>query len=224
VHNVPSISSALSYLVFGGGASVFGIGVPGAQVIANYNKSNTRTLLRTNIRSVDGLPATFHVGNKYPVLTSGYFGPASFTVGAYQPPPAFTFEDLGLILKVTPKIHGSEEVTLDVEAEFKVLAGTALNGIPIISNRKLATRVRLKMDQWAVVAGMMTSNEARAITGLAGLAQIPGFGALMRQNDKSSDSDQVIIVLRPHLLDLPADEIITRTMWVGSETRPMLPL
>jgi hypothetical protein len=225
LHNVPSISNALSYVLFGGGASIFGIGVSSAQVIANFNKSNASTLLSTNIRSVDGMPATFHVGNKYPVLTSGYFGPSNFSgPGAYTPPPSFNFEDLGLILKVTPRIHGTEDTSLELEAEFKVLAGQALNGIPIISSRKLTSKVRLKDNEWAMVAGMMTSTEAKSISGLAGLSEIPGFGALIRQNNKSKDADEVLILLRPRLLSLPPDETVTRSVWVGTETRPMLPL
>ncbi len=225
LHSVPSVSSALTYILFGGGASVFGIGVSGAQVVANFNKSNTHTLLKSSVRSVDGMPATFHVGNKYPVLTSGYFGPSSFSgAGAYTPPPSFNFEDLGLILKVTPRIHGMGETSLELEAEFKVLAGQALNGIPIISSRKLTSKVRLKNNEWAAVAGMMTATEARSISGIAGLAQIPGFGALVRQNNKSTDRDTVIILLRPRLISPPPDETVTRSVWVGTETRPVAPL
>ena len=222
LHNIPSLSSSLSYVLFGGGASAFAIGVANSTVIANFNKSNARTLLRTTINSLDGMPATFHAGEKYPILTGGYFGPASFSgPGAYTPPPSFTFEDLGLVVKLTPRIHGMDEVTIELDAEFKVLAGQALNGIPIISNRKLSTKVRLKENESAVVAGLMSKDEAISISGLAGLAQIPGLRWLVRQSTKSHDADEVLMVLRPHLLNIPPDEMITRSIWVGTETRPM---
>jgi hypothetical protein len=225
LHNVPNLSSSLSYVLFGGGASAFAIGVANSTVIANFSKSNARTLMRTTLSSLDGMPATFHAGEKYPVLTGGYFGPASFSgPGAYTPPPSFTFEDLGLVVKLTPRIHGMDEVTLELDAEFKVLAGQALNGIPIISNRKVSTKVRLKENESAVVAGLMSRDEAVSISGLAGLAQIPGLRWLVRQSTKSHDSDEVLIVMRPHLLSIPPDEMITRSIWVGTETRPMGPL
>jgi type II secretory pathway component GspD/PulD (secretin) len=225
LNNVPSLASGLTYVLFGGGASAFAIGVASATVTANFNKSTARTLMRTTISSMDGMPATFHVGEKYPVLTSGFFGPASFSgPGAYTPPPSFTFEDLGVVVKITPRIHGMDEVTLDVEAEFKVLAGAAVNGIPIISSRKLVSRVRLKENESAVVAGLMNTSEAISITGVAGLAQIPGLNWLVRQSNKTHDADEVVIVMRPHLLSIPPDEMVTRSVWVGTETRPMRPL
>jgi general secretion pathway protein D len=171
------------------------------------------------------MPATFHVGDRYPVLTSGYFGPADPNGGtAYTPPPSFNFEDLGLSVKFTPRIHGIDEVSLDIEAEFKVLGSQSFNGVPVISNRKLTTKVRLKDDESAVIAGMMSSSEARSISGLAGLSQIPGLGALIRRTEKSRDSSEVIIVLRPHLLSMPPGEFVTRSVWVGTETRPLAPL
>jgi general secretion pathway protein D len=58
-------------------------------------------------------------------------------------------------------VHGTEDVTLTVEAEFKVLAGQASNGIPIISNRSLKSDVTLKMGEWAVVAGLIDDEDAR---------------------------------------------------------------
>jgi general secretion pathway protein D len=223
LHNIPSLSGTLSYFLFGGGASAFAIGVSGANVTSNFTKSTSRLLLRSSIRSVDGMPATFHVGQKYPILTSGYFGPSSFSgPGAYTPPPSFNFEDLGLVLKITPKIHGIDDVSLELDAEFKVLAGTAVNGIPIISNRKLTSNVQLKDGETAVVAGVMNVSEARTITGLAGLAQIPGLGWLTSQHDTTRSGDEILIVIRPHLMNPPPSaNFVTNPVWVGTDSRPL---
>jgi len=222
--SIPSTVTQL--LTFGGGQTMFGIGVASATMLANMSASGSRTVLRTDVRAVDGLPTTMHVGDRLPVLTAGYFGPQSFSQGGqvYMPPPSFTFEDLGVTLKVTPRIHGMDEVTLDLETEFKVLGGSSVNGIPIISNRKLTSKVRLREGEWGIIAGLMTSSQARTISGIAGLAGLPVLGPLFRKTNKDESSTAVLLAIRPTLLDLPSDQFVTPAIWTGSETRPLTPL
>jgi len=211
------------YWVFGGGQSLLGIGVLSAQLIANVNNSESRSLLRAEVRSVDGQPANFHVGDKFPLQTSGFnLGAAAGTTTGYA--PSFTFEDLGLVLKVTPKVHGVEEVTLDVDAEFKVLGSGSVNGIPVISNRKFAAQVRLRFDEQAVITGLMSNSQARTISGLAGLSAVPVVGPLFSNNTKEDSKSEILLLIKPHLLNAPPSAADIRTVFVGPDTRPRTPL
>lgn len=142
----------------------------------------------------------------------------------YTPPPTFNFEDLGLVMKVTPYVHSLDEVSLEIEAEFKVLGSGSFNGVPVISTRKFQGKVRLRTSEWAVVAGLVSSTQSRNISGIAGLMQIPGLGYALRDNETSKDENNVLIVIKPHVTNLPASEYATRTFWVGTETRPLSPL
>lgn len=226
MHNVPSLASNVTGMLrFGGGEGLIGIGIANMQLVASMTRSNASILLQASARSVDGQPASIHVGQKYPILTAGYFGPADFGgPGAYQPPPSFTFEDLGLSLKATPHVHGTEEVGVSIEAEFKLLTGQALNGIPVISNRVLKSEVSLKTGEWAVVAGLVDVEDARTIAGMAGLANLPVIGPLLSSTTRNSSADQVLILLRPTLLTAPPDETMTRVFRMGAEARPLTPL
>ncbi len=222
-----AIPSAITKLLtFGGGQTKFGIGIADATVLATLSKSIAQTLSHTDLHAVDGMPATIHVGDKFPVMTAGYFGPASSSQGGqvYLPPPSFTFEDLGVNVKVTPHIHGMDEVTLDLETEFKVLSGGTNNGIPIISSRKLVTKVRLREGEWGVVTGLMSASEARTIHGIAGLTSIPVLGQLLRKTNKDESTSEVLMLIKPTLLNLPPNQFVTPTIWTGSEMRPVTPL
>jgi type II secretory pathway component GspD/PulD (secretin) len=227
LNNTPTIPQGITGLaLFGGGRTLFGIGITDASLVARMSKTNARTLLRAQIRSIDGMAASFHVGDRFPVLTSGYFGVVDPDEQGqvYTPPPSFQFEDLGLSLKVTPKVHGRDQLSLDVESEFKVLGGAGINGIPIISNRKLDSQVRLDMDQWAIIGGLMTATEARTISGIVGLARVPVIGPLLRSNTKTDEERSILILIKPRLLMLPPSERPTQALRVGSETRPLTPL
>jgi len=213
-------------LIAGGGQSMFGIAVATANMMAQMTNASTRSLLRSEVRAVDGTPSSLHVGDRLPVLTSGYFGPASFSQGGqvYTPPPSFSYEDLGVTMKITPRVHGMGEVTLDLDAEFKVVTGDSVNGIPIISHRQVTTKVRLREGESALVAGLLNPNEARSISGLAGLADVPGIGAFFRQTSKSQQNSEILLVIKPTILDLPPGQFVTHTIFTGSETRPQTPL
>ena len=211
-------------LTFGGGKTLMGLGILTPTLVANMTKATSGNLLQSELRTTDGLAATMHIGEQYPVLTSQYLGPASFTAGgtAYQPPPSFQFVDLGLTLKVTPAIRSMDNATLDVDAEYKVLTGDSINGIPVIGNRALKSNVNLKMGEWAVIGGLLDVEQAHNIAGLAGSSRIPYLGAFTSTRTKTSSTDQILLLMRPYLVSTPpADVAPGRTYRMGTETRPI---
>jgi general secretion pathway protein D len=214
MQSIPSGFTA--FMGIGGGASLLGFGVTSAELFATVAKANSSTVLNAEIVSEDGQPATLHVGEKYPIITNEYIGNTAGTTGTiFAPPPTFNFEDLGLVLKVTPRIHGPDEVSLDIDAEFKVLGATTSNGIPVIASTKFESKVTVMIGEWAVLAGLMSVSEARTITGIPIISAIP----LLRSNMLTRDDGQTVIVLKPHILVLPPTETPTWKAWTGSETR-----
>jgi general secretion pathway protein D len=220
-------SGVANLLTFGAGKTLIGISVAQIQAMFNGTLSSAKTLFRAQMRAIDGQPSTFHVGEKYPIITSGFAGaPATTqTTGqVFTPPPSFTFEDLGVAVKITPHIHGTNETTLALETSYELLSGTSVNGLPVIGRRSLNTQIRLRDEEWAVVAGLMSPSDSKTVSGFWGLAQIPLLGNLFKQVSTDKENTNVLIAIRPHLLSLPPDQTVTRTLRVGTETRPYNPL
>jgi len=218
----PTLASTLKILMQG---RSFGIGAIEASVVANLTKSSSRTILETQIRGVSGLPSTFHVGDKYPILTSGYFGPASASTGGtvYTPPPSFTYQDLGVKLKIMPMV-GKDLVTMDIESEYQLLGGQSLDGIPVLVNRSFVSRISLHRDEWAVIGGLMDETDNKSVSGVAGLARIPLLGWLFKTQNREKDRDHIVILLKPTVIGEPPGSEASPAMRVGTDTRPLSPI
>jgi general secretion pathway protein D len=227
LNNAATLPSGITNLItFGGGKTLVGITALEAQALFSETASTSRILSRSQLRAQSGQAATFHAGDRYPVITAGYFGavPANLQSQVYAPAPSFTYEDLGIEVKVTPHVHGADEMTLSVETSFEVLSGQANNGIPIIGNRKVKTDARVRDGEWTIVAGLSDYTRAKSISGTWGLADAPILGSFFKQTTTDKESSYVLIGVRPHLLSLPPDQIATRAIAFGTETRAITPL
>jgi general secretion pathway protein D len=220
-----SIPQAINgVLSFGGGKTLLGLGVMDAALIAQMSQSKSAVLLDSSIQAVDGEPATLHVGDRYPILQSAFLGASSSGAGNYIPAPQFSWVDLGLSLKITPTIHDSEETTLGIEAEYKVLTGGAVDGLPIISNRQINSSARMRFGEWAVIAGLMNGQQARTVAGLAGLSRVPVLRQLTSTHTKNTDDSDVLVLVRPYLITPPPSETPAYSFFLGSDTHPRTPL
>jgi Flp pilus assembly secretin CpaC len=128
---------------------------------------------------------------------------ANGTTPAQTPYPASEYIDLGVKVKATPTLHPNNEVTLQLEFEIRSLAGSNVNGIPVISNRTIAQTIRVKEDETSVITGLLDNEETRSLTGLPGLAKVPAVGyAFGGRNNTSKDSEFLILITPRKLRDL----------------------
>lgn len=211
-------------LTFGGGTTLFGLGVTSASLFASMTHSNTKSLYEAKLRSLDGLPATIHIGDRFPIITATSSYSSGTNPNAQLTAPQIQFEDLGLSVKITPHMHANGEISLELESEFKVLTGQTNNDIPVIANRKYTGTVRLKEGEWAVAAGLTTRSDSRNRIGIAGLSQIPLIGPLFALNGHDHSSGQTLLVVRPHTIGTVPAEYAGRELFTGPETRFLAPV
>jgi hypothetical protein len=213
INYIPSGFS--SFMTFGGGSTLVGIGITSAELFATVTNSKTNSIFRGQVVAVDGQPASLHVGEKYPITTTAYIGGSTSGGTVYTPPPTITFEDLGLVIKLTAHVSAANEVSLDVDAEFKQLGATSANGVPVVENTQYQSKVDVAGGEWAVLGGLMSKQEATSITGIPLISRIP----LLRNNTTTKDEGATLIVLKPHVTIPPPSQTAAWRAWTGSETR-----
>jgi len=205
---------------FGGGLTLSGLSLGTAGGQLSLNESDVRTLEHATLRVSQGNDATFRMGSRYPILNASFAPvfntPAIASViqnNSFQAPfPSFNYEDIGLSLKAKPSVSGSSDVGLQLELQLRTLTGQSENGVPIISNREYKGSINLLDGEPAVVAGSVTNNEQRSLTGIPGLGAVPGLNQVMTSNSKETDQDELLIVITPHVVDRPANQ--NAEVWV----------
>lgn len=196
---------------FGNGLTLMGLSLDQLSVTLQENESAVRSLEHVQLRAAQGKDSTFHLGSRYPIINATfapiYNTPAISQVLQNQtfvnPIPSVSYEDLGLNIKTKPAIHGDSDISMDLELQFRSLTGTSVNGVPVISNREYKGSINLKNGEQAVVAGEISNNETRSLSGIPGLGGVPGLNKVMASNSMENDQDELLIVITPHVVGTP---------------------
>ena len=120
--------------------------------------------------------------------------------------PSAEYEDLGLKIKATPRLHGNDEVTLQMAFDIKSLAGTSINGIPILTNRSIEQTIRLRENETSILSGLIQSNEATAVSGLPWTSSIPYAGLATGEDTSNKQRKELLILVTPRAVRLPPHE------------------
>jgi hypothetical protein len=137
--------------------------------------------------------------------------------GAFQqqPYPGFQYEDIGLKVNATPRLHNGNEVTLQLRFEIRSLSGEALNGIPVISNRTLEHSVRLRENQTTLLAGILQEEERRGMQGWPGLGRAPVVGRIVGKRDSDARQTELLILITPRRIRLAPR--VSRQLYAGRD-------
>jgi general secretion pathway protein D len=218
-------SSILSqpFATFGNGLTLTGLTSNGITGNLTLNSADNRSLDQIQLRLDDNAEGTIRSGTRYPITTSSYSSIASSSVSipgitsaglssvlsglgvsasslsSIAPIPQVQYQDLGLTLKVTPRIDRSDDVVLKMDLKIQALQGATLNGLPVLTNRSYTADIRLHQGASALVVGDLSRQESNAISGTPGLTELPGFSSL-GSTTREFDVSNLAVLITPHLL------------------------
>ena len=222
-------SSILSqpFAYFGGGLTLTGLTTGSVNGNLALNSSRSTVLDHITMRLQDQKESTLKVGERYPITTSSYsnFGSTPFNVPGLSTPglsselaslginpaalasglsatiPQVQYQDLGLTLAATPRIQDNRDVTLKLNLKITSLQGSSLNDIPVLNSQQFATITTLKPGSSALIVSNLSKQQSRAVSGVPGLTDLPGFQSATNQQAQFDYSDLVILIT-PHIIHL----------------------
>jgi len=191
--------------------------VPSAIVQFLGSDSDTKIVAQPRIRGLGGEKMEYIVGQKVPIVNSQF---AAIAAGGLQTQPIvnYTLTDIGITIKMTPRIHLEGEVTLEIELTISSIAGEGIAGIPIIANREIKNTVRLKDGETNLLAGLLRDEERLVKGGIVGLKDLPILGSLFSASQKTIEQTDVILTITPHIIrSIQITDEDTKPLWVDPD-------
>lgn len=163
------------------------------------SKGGTNVLSTPNLLTLDNEAASIFVGQTIPFVTGSYVTGGGGT--SNNPFQTVQREEVGLKLNVRPQISEGGTVKLDIYQEVSsvdtrasVEAGTVTN------KRAIDTSILLDDGQIMVLGGLLQDGYSQSNDAVPWLADIPGLGALFRNEKRSVTKTNLMVFLRPYII------------------------
>ncbi len=184
-------------------ATNFQVTIPATTLNFLYSDSNSKLITQPQIRASDGQKASLKIGERVPVAT-GSFQPGIGGVGINPlVNTQFNYIDVGVNIDITPRVHGLDEVTLKLAMDISAVDSYQnIGGIqqPVIGQRKIEQEIRLREGEVNILGGILESDQTKSLSGIPGLAQIPGLRWLFSSEQKEVKDNEIVFILIPHIV------------------------
>jgi general secretion pathway protein D len=162
----------------------------------------TEVLSRPSILARNNQEATITVGQQVPLITNVRYDNYGNQINAVS------YQDIGVILRVTPFITTGGMVEMIVSPEISNLSDQTVTisagvSAPVINNRSADTVVITPDGQTVVIGGLMQNTVLKNDYKLPILGDIPLLGMAFKRTVKSNAKTELMIFLTPHVIHQP---------------------
>lgn len=151
---------------------------------------------------VDNQPAILKVGDEVPVTTQQVISTENPNAPIVN---SIRFRDTGVILKVIPRIHPTDLVTMEIDQEISnvVNEGEGSTLTPRIAQRQISSTISVQSGQMVALGGLISEEHTRERSGIPGADRIPVLGELIGNHQRGKKRTELIVFIRPQVIRDP---------------------
>lgn len=173
--------------------------LPGVIYRLLQSDTSTRILANPQLRTSEGQTAQARFGDQVPIPVTTFSPIASGGV-AQQPITSFDYKDVGVNIDITPRVHHDDEVSLNLKIDISSVGPPGFQGLPTFNSRTVNSVIRLRDGETNILAGLISDQERRSLSGIPGLASVPFLGRLFAHNRKEVTETDIVMTLTPHVV------------------------
>jgi len=178
------------------------LGISQLQVVLDFLKSrgNSKLLSNPRVTTLDNETATMDVTTIIPIQTVNRLSQSDLT----QDIVTFQDKEVGISLRVTPRINDDSILTLQINPiveEIIGYAGTSDNQKPITSHRAVTTNVTVKNGETVALGGLIRERDIHNEDKLFFFGYLPIIGRLFNHKTTEHQTTELLILITPKILD-----------------------
>lgn len=159
-----------------------------------------------SILALNNLESKIYVGETRSILTSTASGDNANDLTRNN----YSRENIGLTLKVKPRISNDGKVTLQIDATIEDAMDSGSER-PTTTKREVTTRAIVKNGESVIVGGLIRDKGTETINKIPLLGDIPVLGEVFRHRGDTVDKLNIVIMLTPYIVDKSEDLASLRT-------------
>jgi general secretion pathway protein D len=163
-------------------------------------QENSKVLSTPKILASNNKESSITVAQEIPILESSVTDLSNNVTNT-----DIRYQDVGLILKVTPRISRDGYVNLDVHAELSDLSAQTLLNASIINKRQATASVILPDRHTVVMGGLMRDNNSLVESKIPFLGDIPILGVLFKKTTTALLKSELLLFITPHIIKTTDD-------------------
>jgi len=182
-----------------------------AQLNALASNNKVQVLSSPRLVTSSGKSAAISVGTDVPIITAQETAPNATVAGTSSLLQSIQYRSTGIILNITPTINSNRRVELTVSQEVSSATANTTSSVssPTILRRSIQTALSLDDGQTVLLGGLISETYNDGNNGVPYLKDIPVIGNLFKNQSKSIDRTELIVLLTPYIIDSPgaADQV-----------------
>ena len=165
-------------------------------------------LSEPSVLSTNNKESTIYVGRTQSILTQSQ----QSTQGASNILNNYSREDIGITLKVKPRLSSDNKVALEVETTIEdILPGSSASADrPTTTKRKIKTNAIVNNAETIILGGLIKTATGKSSTKVPILGDIPILGRLFTSQGNAKSKVNVVIYLTPYIVRKSTDLVTLR--------------
>jgi len=177
---------------------------PSLALDALKSSGDAKLVASPNVRVISGEAGEINIGEKISTTQSTIYNPVSTSSSSsLTAQTQYSYEDVGVKVKVEPRVHFNDDITLKIESSVTTLKSGSTPGRPDLGRREIKTYARLRDGEMAVFGGLLKDEEQKSLQGIWGLSSIPVIGKIFGNNYNKRAKTDVILTIRAVLVRRP---------------------